>query len=141
MSTQETYPSTPPVWFAESEETSVTNAVQILSNTSGMDNHVINQVGILLKELCRLHSLPEPADVERLRTAFDPLRLGGMPMDALPQRMESEDTEDLDEDEESETEEDLHLDMDEGDIHNKNKVSFGFFCAKMLSEIRGIASF
>lgn len=37
---QETYPSTPPVWFAESEETSVTNAVQILSNTSGRDNHV-----------------------------------------------------------------------------------------------------
>lgn len=41
---QETYPSTPPVWFAESEETSVTNAVQILSNTNGRDNHVINQV-------------------------------------------------------------------------------------------------
>ncbi|PSN51396.1 Ubiquitin-conjugating enzyme E2 Q2 [Blattella germanica] len=36
---KETYPSTPPVWFAESEETSVTNAVQILSNTSGRDNH------------------------------------------------------------------------------------------------------
>lgn len=68
---QETYPSTPPVWFAESEETSVTNAVQILSNTTGRDNHVINQVGILLKELCRLHSLPEPPDVERLRTALD----------------------------------------------------------------------
>lgn len=43
-SLQETYPSTPPVWFAESEETSVTNAVQILSNTHGIDNHVINQV-------------------------------------------------------------------------------------------------
>lgn len=41
---QETYPSSPPVWFAESEETSVTNAVQILSNTNGRDNHVINQV-------------------------------------------------------------------------------------------------
>lgn len=39
---QETYPSTPPVWFAESEETSITNAVQILSNTSGRDNHVCN---------------------------------------------------------------------------------------------------
>lgn len=37
---KETYPSTPPVWFADSEDTSVTNAVQILSNTSGRDNHV-----------------------------------------------------------------------------------------------------
>ena len=44
MFLQETYPSSPPVWFAESEETSVTNAVQILSNTNGRDNHVINQV-------------------------------------------------------------------------------------------------
>lgn len=92
-----------------------------MSNTSGLDNHVINQVGILLKELCRLHSLPEPPDVERLRTAFDPLRLGNA-TDAVPQRMEAEDTEDLDEDEESETEEDLHLDMDEGETNAKNKV-------------------
>ncbi|KAL2712297.1 ubiquitin-conjugating enzyme E2 Q2 isoform X1 [Vespula squamosa] len=116
----ETYPSTPPVWFAESEETSVTNAVQILSNTTGRDNHVINQVGILLKELCRLHSLPEPPDVERLRTALDPLRLGGA-NEAMAQRMEAEDTEDIDEDEESEAEEDLHLDMDEGDANSKTK--------------------
>ncbi|XP_012153906.1 ubiquitin-conjugating enzyme E2 Q2 isoform X2 [Megachile rotundata] len=116
----ETYPSTPPVWFAESEETSVTNAVQILSTTTGRDNHVINQVGILLKELCRLHSLPEPPDVERLRTALDPLRLGG-PNEAAAQRMEAEDAEDIDEDEESDTEEDLHLDMDEGDVNAKSK--------------------
>ncbi|XP_014224392.1 ubiquitin-conjugating enzyme E2 Q2 [Trichogramma pretiosum] len=115
----ETYPSTPPVWFADSEETSVTNAVQILSNTTGRDNHVINQVGILLKELCRLHSIPEPPDVERLTTAFDPLRLNGV-ADSAPQRME-DDAEELDEDEESEAEEDLHLDMDEGDANAKNK--------------------
>lgn len=43
---QETYPSTPPVWFAESEETSVTNAVQVLSNTDGQNNHVLNQVNL-----------------------------------------------------------------------------------------------
>lgn len=119
---QETYPSTPPVWFAESEETSVTNAVQILSTTTGRDNHVINQVGILLKELCRLHSLPEPPDVERLRTALDPLRLGGL-NEAAAQRMEAEDVEDIDDDEESDAEEDLHLDMDEGDANAKSKVN------------------
>lgn len=125
---KETYPSTPPVWFAESEETSVTNAVQILSNTTGRDNHVLNQVGILLKELCRLHSLPEPPDVERLRTALDPLRLGAAA--SVPQRMEAEDTEDLDDDEESEAEEDLHLDMDEGEANAKSKVrsDIDFYC-------------
>lgn len=41
---QETYPTTPPVWFADSEDPIVTNAVTILVNTQGRDNHVINQV-------------------------------------------------------------------------------------------------
>lgn len=63
---QETYPSVPPVWFADSEETSITNAVQILSNTEGLDNHVLHQVSILLRELCRLHAVPEPPDLDRL---------------------------------------------------------------------------
>lgn len=67
LSLQETYPSVPPVWFADSEETSITNAVQILSNTEGLDNHVLHQVIILLKELCRLHAVPEPPDLDRLQ--------------------------------------------------------------------------
>ncbi|XP_055602678.1 ubiquitin-conjugating enzyme E2 Q2-like isoform X2 [Uranotaenia lowii] len=66
----ETYPSTPPVWFAESEETSITNAVQILTNTRGHDNHVINQVDILLRELCRLHTVPLPPDLDNLAIPF-----------------------------------------------------------------------
>lgn len=44
---QETYPNTPPVWFADSEDPIVTNAVQILTHTQGRDNHVINQVNYL----------------------------------------------------------------------------------------------
>lgn len=73
--------------------------------------------------MCRLHSLPEPPDVERLRTAFDPVRLNAS-ANAVAQRMESDDTDDLDEDDESEAEEDLHLEMDEGDSSAKNKVFF-----------------
>ncbi|KAH8419999.1 hypothetical protein KR009_004786 [Drosophila setifemur] len=79
----ETYPSSPPVWFAESEETSVTNAVQILSNTNGRDNHVINQVGILLRELCRLHNVPLPPDIDNLA-----LPLQTPPPSASPLRCE-----------------------------------------------------
>lgn len=52
---------------------------------------------------------------------MDPLRLGGS-NEAVAQRMDAEDLDDIDEDEESETEEDLHLDMDEGDANSKNKV-------------------
>ncbi|XP_076067261.1 ubiquitin-conjugating enzyme E2 Q2 isoform X3 [Oratosquilla oratoria] len=35
----ETYPHSPPVWFAETEDTNVTNAIEQLSNTTGRDNH------------------------------------------------------------------------------------------------------
>ncbi|XP_017095085.1 ubiquitin-conjugating enzyme E2 Q2 [Drosophila bipectinata] len=138
----ETYPSSPPVWFAESEETSVTNAVQILSNTNGRDNHVINQVGILLRELCRLHNVPLPPDIDNLA-----LPLQTPPPSASPLRCEqrhgggaggaggggsgphgNEET-DSDQDEiedpigeseqESEGDEDLPLEMD--DVRSTNK--------------------
>nr|CAG4636277.1 EOG090X0867 [Eubosmina coregoni] len=62
----ETYPSTPPVWFADVEDPLITNAVQILSNTSGSENHILEQVRLLVQELCRLHDLPEPPDLELL---------------------------------------------------------------------------
>lgn len=112
----ETYPSTPPVWFAESEETSVTNAVQILSNTSGRDNHVLNQVSILLRELCRLHCIPEPDDIALLTLPSPPSCY------RLPERLEDDrDMDDDDDEEEEEGEEDLHLEMDEGENVAKNK--------------------
>ncbi|EDW62708.1 ubiquitin-conjugating enzyme E2 Q2 isoform X4 [Drosophila virilis] len=134
----ETYPSSPPVWFAESEETSVTNAVQILSNTNGRDNHVINQVGILLRELCRLHNVPLPPDIDNLTLPLQtpppsasPLRLersGGGGVGGGPGPHGNEET-DSDQDEiedpigeseqESEGDEDLPLEMD--DVRNTNK--------------------
>ncbi|CAG2057084.1 unnamed protein product [Timema podura] len=116
---QETYPSAPPVWFAESEETSVTSAVHALSNTSGRDNHsvslceqVLNQVGILLRELCLLHGIPEPPDLALL-TMPVPQGCYRVPVD------EERDMEDEDEEEEDDGEDDLHLDMEEADTKGK----------------------
>jgi len=111
----ETYPSTPPVWFADSEETSVTNAVQILSNTSGRDNHVMNQVSILLRELCRLHAVSEPPELDRLSSGG----VGGLwvPLE----QCEPQDMDDEDDDDDNDDEEDLHLEMDESETHAKNK--------------------
>lgn len=60
---QETYPSTPPVWFAESEETSITNAVQILSTTEGQNNHVLNQVSMNVSCLCYPDIIPMAVNV------------------------------------------------------------------------------
>ena len=54
----ETYPTTPPVWFSESEDTKVSEAVSCLSSTSGLDNHMLYQVKLLLTNLCSLFSIP-----------------------------------------------------------------------------------
>ncbi|EDV99264.1 ubiquitin-conjugating enzyme E2 Q2 [Drosophila grimshawi] len=67
----ETYPSTPPVWFSESDEQSVINAVQILGTTEGRDNHVILQVGMLLRELCLCHKVPVPSDIDDLTVPIE----------------------------------------------------------------------
>ncbi|KAH8329856.1 hypothetical protein KR067_005638 [Drosophila pandora] len=138
----ETYPSSPPVWFAESEETSVTNAVQILSNTNGRDNHLINQVGILLRELCRLHNVPLPPDIDNLTLPLQtpppsasPLRCdqrpgggaGGAGVGGSGPHGNEETDSDQDEiedpigesEQESEGDEDLPLEMD--DVRSTNK--------------------
>ncbi len=68
---KETYPHTPPVWFADSEDISITGSVERLSQTSGLENHVISQIGILVRELCKAQGLPEPtSDLEKLSTAM-----------------------------------------------------------------------
>ena len=54
----ETYPNTPPVWFSESEEPKVSEAVSCLASTSGLDNHLLYQVRLLLTNLCNLFSIP-----------------------------------------------------------------------------------
>nr|CAD7259773.1 unnamed protein product [Timema shepardi] len=115
----ETYPSAPPVWFAESEETSVTSAVHALSNTSGRDNHVLNQVGILLRELCLLHGIPEPPDLALLTMPI-PQGCYRVPVD------EERDMEDEDEEEEDDGEDDLHLDMEEADTKGKPNLVYVF---------------
>jgi len=54
----ETYPSTPPVWFSESEDGNISSALTPLSETSGLENHLLHQVKLLLRHLCTLYSLP-----------------------------------------------------------------------------------
>lgn len=126
------------MWFADSEETSVTNAVQVLSNTEGRDNHVIQQVGILLRELCRLHAVPEPPDIDRLTiptsgslasiTSHSQDMSSAHRLSADIEQMDTDsgtgdndpasaddddDDEEEDSDEDGDVEEDLQLDMEE----------------------------
>ncbi|KAK9879016.1 hypothetical protein WA026_003829 [Henosepilachna vigintioctopunctata] len=113
----ETYPAVPPVWFADSEETSITNAVQLLSSTQGLDNHVIHQVSILLRELCRLHTIPLHPDIERLhitptQTTEDRISVEAMEDEGLDSDADGE-VLDSDAEEESDEDEDLAMDMEE----------------------------
>lgn len=147
------------MWFAETEETTITNAIQLLSNTHGRDNHLINQasykrrecslgsnyndqcpplppiqVGILIRELCRLHNCPLPPDLDNLTLQFP--RPGFREhLEHSPRanhghnglEAESEDGDDLEENisddqEGSDVEEDLPLEMDEGKNSNKVRV-------------------
>ncbi|XP_053692121.1 ubiquitin-conjugating enzyme E2 Q2-like [Sabethes cyaneus] len=75
-----TYPSTPPIWFAETEEASITDALQLLTNTSGQNNHVVNQVDILVRELCRIYDIPLPPTLGNLKAQFQPQTSGTCPL-------------------------------------------------------------
>jgi ubiquitin-conjugating enzyme E2 Q len=59
----ESYPQSPPVWFSESEEPKVTEAVSNLAHTSGLDNHLLYQVKLLLRHLCAVYNLPPPKEI------------------------------------------------------------------------------
>lgn len=130
----ETYPSTPPVWFAESEETNITNAIQILSGTDGLDNHVVNQVRILLMELCTIHNLPIPHELHNITATFHDLSASQFAHMENSQKSNSSqnnhdldidsDAEDIEDnvgesDQESDGEEDLPLELDDGRNSNK----------------------
>lgn len=98
----------------------------MLSNTVGLNNHVLNQVDILLRELCRLHNVSLPNDVEHLVLPQE------RPPDFVSNNahqsatIEDSDPEEIEDaigesEQESEGDEDLPLEMDDG--RNANKVN------------------
>nr|CAD7437748.1 unnamed protein product [Timema bartmani] len=88
------------------------------SKSVSLCEQVLNQVGILLRELCLLHGIPEPPDLALL-TMPVPQGCYRVPVD------EERDMEDEDEEEEDDGEDDLHLDMEEADTKGKSAlVSF-----------------
>lgn len=141
----ETYPAVPPVWFADSEETSITNAVQILSNTEGLDNHVLHQVIILLKELCRLHAVTEPPDLDRLRisdqqiedrisdSGIEPMEDEGLDSDGDAQ---DSDAVTVDEDSDDGDDEDLGMEMEESSTGRQKADEMGVEHIATLERLR-----
>ncbi|XP_054718932.1 ubiquitin-conjugating enzyme E2 Q1-like isoform X1 [Uloborus diversus] len=108
----ETYPSTPPVWFAETEDPCITSAVQILTNTSGRDNLVPQQVKLLISELCRLHNVQEPTELNNLQPTFVAQEISFQI---------SEDELESNSEDDEETEDDIHIEMEDDTSPEKSK--------------------
>ena len=62
----EVYPTSPPVWFSESDDPQVSAIVEALSATSGSDNYILDQVRILLTKLSQSNNLPVPEELNKL---------------------------------------------------------------------------
>lgn len=62
----EVYPSSPPVWFSESDDPQISAIVEALSATSGSDNFILDQVKILVTRLSHSHNLPIPEELDKL---------------------------------------------------------------------------
>ncbi|VVC28887.1 Hypothetical protein CINCED_3A024817 [Cinara cedri] len=108
----ETYPGTPPVWFADTDDCKVTIAIEKLGQTTGHNNHVINQVGILVSELCRSYCLSEPSELQRLIQM--PSSSGASTSTSTScSSSKLSDEEDDDDDDEEEVEEYIQLEMED----------------------------
>ncbi|XP_047015805.1 ubiquitin-conjugating enzyme E2 Q2 isoform X3 [Ictalurus punctatus] len=82
----EAYPSTPPLWFVESDDPSLTEVFEHLEDVRKGSTLLLQQLKRLICDLCRLYNLPQHPDVEML----------DQPLPAGPISHERKDIEDLD---------------------------------------------
>jgi len=126
----ETYPSTPPVWFSESGNGNVTNTLTSLSETSGINNHLLYQVKSLLRQLCTLFSLPLPVEctgsdsnssVCSTANSLTPPRTIGIKNPKESSETDTDSDEDMgnEEEEDEDEEEEIPLDLEEVEAASK----------------------
>lgn len=113
----ETYPQSPPVWFSESEDPKVAEAVAFLTGTQGLDNHLLYQVKLLLRHLCNQFVIPVPKEVECLRAAASPVVEEVNRNDVLDDTSDESEAGEMEEEEEEE--EEIPLDMEDVEAVSK----------------------
>ncbi|XP_073852545.1 ubiquitin-conjugating enzyme E2 Q2 isoform X14 [Macaca fascicularis] len=62
---QESYPSSSPIWFVDSDDPNLTSVLERLEDTKN-NNSLRQQLKWLICELCRLYNVPKHLDVEML---------------------------------------------------------------------------
>uniref|UniRef100_A0A8C6LH66 E2 ubiquitin-conjugating enzyme n=1 Tax=Nothobranchius furzeri TaxID=105023 RepID=A0A8C6LH66_NOTFU len=82
----ESYPSTPPIWFVDSDDPSLTQVLSRLEDVRKGSTLLLQQLKKLICDLCRLYNLPQHPDVEML----------DQPLPAGPVEKDKKDIEDLD---------------------------------------------
>ncbi|KPP66109.1 hypothetical protein Z043_115425, partial [Scleropages formosus] len=90
---QESYPSTPPIWFVDSDDPSLTQVLERLEDVRKGSTLLLQQLKRLICDLCRLYNLPQHPDVEMLD---QPLPTGPVNPDrkhVLPDEVTSEEEE------------------------------------------------
>jgi len=105
----ETYPSTAPIWFAESEEGGVAQVIEKLCDTAPENYSILRQICLLVTELCRLHDLPIPREIHQFNGLLA-VKDDGAAAES------SEDDEDA--------EEDFHYEMEDEHVEVKKKDEF-----------------
>ncbi|XP_029354703.1 ubiquitin-conjugating enzyme E2 Q1 isoform X4 [Echeneis naucrates] len=100
----ESYPSTPPIWFVDSDDPSLAQVLERLEDVRKGSTLLLQQLKKLICDLCRLYNLPQHPDVEML----------DQPLPAGPHGTEEVTSEEEEEEEMGEDIEDLdHYEMKE----------------------------
>ncbi|KPP67493.1 ubiquitin-conjugating enzyme E2 Q2-like [Scleropages formosus] len=63
---RESYPSTPPIWFVDSDDPSLAQVLERLEDVRKGSTLLLQQLKRLICDLCRLYNLPQHPDVEML---------------------------------------------------------------------------
>ncbi|XP_025041988.2 ubiquitin-conjugating enzyme E2 Q2 isoform X1 [Pelodiscus sinensis] len=66
VQTEESYPSSSPIWFVESDDPNLTSVLERLEDIKKSNTLLLQQLKRLICDLCRLYNLPQHPDVEML---------------------------------------------------------------------------
>ncbi|XP_013876964.1 ubiquitin-conjugating enzyme E2 Q2 isoform X1 [Austrofundulus limnaeus] len=103
----ESYPSTPPIWFVDSDDPSLAEVLERLEDVRKGSTLLLQQLKRLICDLCRLYNLPQHPDVEMLD---QPLPAG--PITQERKHGPSDEVTSEEEEEEEMGEQDIDLDPD-----------------------------
>ncbi|KAF6738938.1 Ubiquitin-conjugating enzyme E2 Q2 [Oryzias melastigma] len=103
----ESYPSTPPIWFVDSDDPSLAEVLERLEDVRKGSTLLLQQLKRLICDLCRLYNLPQHPDVEMLD---QPLPAGPITQDR--KHVPSDEVTSEEEEEEEMGEQDIDLDQD-----------------------------